>query len=259
MADSFDQQALLILAHGSGRNPSSSKATKDTALAIEKKGIFASVHCAFWKEKPDFQDVWDQIEERHVYVVPNFVSEGYFTREVIPRELNLSGAITQRANHLLHYCDPVGLHPGMTRLLINRANQAAGISPDNISLILVGHGTEQSSTSTLAIQNQVEEIRQLGIPFKEVIALYLDEPPFLSDWESLTSAPHVVAVPFFISEGLHTQEDIPRILELETNGPLTQIAGKRTIHLTSPVGVDPAIPEMIIDQVLRFKNSMGKR
>ena len=254
MADSFDQQALLILGHGSSRNPSSSKATKDAALAIEKKGDFASVHCAFWKEKPDFQDVWDQIEESHVYVVPNFISEGYFTREVIPRELKLSGDITQRANHLLHYCEPVGLHPGMTRLLINRANQAVGIPPENISLVLVGHGTEQSSTSTLAIQDQVEKIRQSGIPFKEVIATYLDEPPYLSDWESLTSAPYVVAVPFFISEGLHTQEDIPRILELKTNGSLTRRSGKRTIHLTSPVGVDPAIPEMIIDQALQFKN-----
>ena len=32
------------------------------------------------------------IDADDIYVVPNFISEGYFTRTVIPRELELDGA-----------------------------------------------------------------------------------------------------------------------------------------------------------------------
>ena len=34
---------------------------------------------------------------REVYVVPNFISEGYFTQTVIPRELELDGRTTNAA------------------------------------------------------------------------------------------------------------------------------------------------------------------
>ena len=33
-----------------------------------------------------------------VFVVPNFISEGYFTQTVIPRELELAGPSTTRPN-----------------------------------------------------------------------------------------------------------------------------------------------------------------
>ena len=40
---------------------------------------------------------FDDPEIREVYVVPNFISEGYFTQTVIPRELELKGSLTTRA------------------------------------------------------------------------------------------------------------------------------------------------------------------
>ncbi len=83
------------------------------------------------------------IEEREVYVVPNFISEGYFTRQVLPRELGVDGPTTEVAGHLVHYCDPVGIHPTMTKLLIQRARALlpAGSSLSEVSLLIVGHGT----------------------------------------------------------------------------------------------------------------------
>jgi sirohydrochlorin ferrochelatase len=49
----------------------------------------------FWKEEPSLRDVlflFDPESIREVYVVPNFISEGYFTQTVVPRELELNGA-----------------------------------------------------------------------------------------------------------------------------------------------------------------------
>jgi sirohydrochlorin cobaltochelatase len=47
------------------------------------------------------------VEADEVYVVPLFISEGYFTEEVIPRELGLDGpgAVGHaKAGKTIHYC-----------------------------------------------------------------------------------------------------------------------------------------------------------
>ena len=68
--------------------------------AIRERGIFRDVGCCFWKEEPSLRDAllfFDEPDIREVYVVPNFISEGYFTQTVIPRELELDGRLTTRA------------------------------------------------------------------------------------------------------------------------------------------------------------------
>src|SRR6187551_1552116 len=93
--------ALLIVGHGSTVNPESSRPTLSHAREIRGRNVFADVQCAFWKEEPSLRDARflfpnDVINE--VYVVPNFISEGYFTQTVIPRELELSGRLTRRSD-----------------------------------------------------------------------------------------------------------------------------------------------------------------
>src|SRR5947209_12095836 len=107
----MEESGLLIVGHGSTVNAESSAPTWAHARDIEGRGVHAEVRCAFWKEEPSLRDaLWffgERIEE--VYVVPNFISEGYFTQTVIPRELELAGRITQRASgQIWKYCEPVG-------------------------------------------------------------------------------------------------------------------------------------------------------
>ena len=96
MVKSRHNAALLLLAHGSTESPDSSRPTWELADKIREMGSFGSVHCAFWKEEPSYRQVFPAIEEVTVYLVPNFISEGYFTREVLPRELELDGPVTKR-------------------------------------------------------------------------------------------------------------------------------------------------------------------
>src|SRR5947208_13681129 len=98
---SKDKTALLIVAHGSTVNPDSSAPTLAHAAEIRRRKIFADVECAFWKEEPSLRDaifLFDPETIREVYVVPNFISEGYFTQAVILRELKLNGRITERGD-----------------------------------------------------------------------------------------------------------------------------------------------------------------
>src|SRR2546425_8458933 len=122
-------EALLIVAHGSTVNPDSSAPTLEHAEEIRRRKTFADVECAFWKEEPSLRDaifLFDPESIREVYVVPNFISEGYFTQTVVPRELELDGRITNRPNgQIWNYCEPVGNHPMMTDLLLKRARDVA--------------------------------------------------------------------------------------------------------------------------------------
>src|SRR5476651_1824141 len=135
-------QALLIVGHGSTVNADSSAPTFDHAVEIRRRGVFDEVACAFWKEEPSFRDarfLFDPVKIREVYVVPNFISEGYFAQTVIPRELELNGLRTVRPNgQVWNYCQPVGNNSEMTEILRRRAREIApDISPSSASLLIV--------------------------------------------------------------------------------------------------------------------------
>src|SRR6476661_7755113 len=132
--------ALLIVGHGSTVNPASSAPTLIHAATIRSRDIFAEVACCFWKEEPSLRDALLFFRDptiREVYVVPNFISEGYFTRTVIPRELELTGPETVRpSGQTWKYCDPVGNHESMTKHLLQRAHEiTAGLSEKETALL----------------------------------------------------------------------------------------------------------------------------
>jgi sirohydrochlorin cobaltochelatase len=214
-----EHSALLIVAHGSTVNPDSSAPTLAHAAEIRHRKIFAKVECAFWKEEPSLRDalfLFDPESIHEVCVVPNFISEGYFTQTVVPRELELNGGITKRTNgQVWKYCEPVGNHPMMTELLLKRASEVApGVDPAETSLLIVAHGTDLNENSAVAAKREADKIRALG-KYASVLNVYMEEPPLVSDWRKLTKTRHVVVVPFFISDGLHSYEDIPRLLGIK--------------------------------------------
>src|SRR5436309_674702 len=96
-----EQLAIVVhfwddLGHGSTVNPDSSAPTWTHAREIQRRNVFADVQCAFWKEEPSLRDArffFPDETIHEVFVVPNFISEGYFTQTVIPRELELEGPI----------------------------------------------------------------------------------------------------------------------------------------------------------------------
>jgi sirohydrochlorin cobaltochelatase len=221
--------ALLIVGHGSTVNPDSSAPTLAHATEIRRRKVFAEIGCAFWKEEPSLRDalfLFDPESIREVYVVPNFISEGYFTQTVIPRELELNGRITKRpSGQIWKYCEPVGNHPSMTDLLLARAQLVApDVDPGETSLLIVAHGTDLNENSAVAAKREAERIRALG-KYAAVLNVYMEEPPLVSDWQKLTETANVVVVPFFISDGLHSYEDIPVLLG---------IANKRSTRHRSP-------------------------
>ncbi|MDB6077803.1 MAG: cobalamin biosynthesis protein CbiX [Akkermansiaceae bacterium] len=259
--------ALLIVGHGSTENPDSSTPYFEHADELRKRGLFAEVHCCFWKEEPSMREAAYMIEAEEVYVVPDFISEGYFTQEVIPRELELNGPSTERGGKLWHYTLPVGVHPSMTGLLLQRAQEVApGVDPAATTLIVVGHGTGLNQNSTKAIKDQVELIKQSGAGYAAVLDCYMEEQPFLAGWDQMAPTPNVVVVPFFIADGLHSYQDIPVLLGIESE--VGEAASQReifrhnphhlrgkTLYYSSAIGTGRNIADVILDQVADFDSS----
>jgi sirohydrochlorin cobaltochelatase len=259
---SNSSSALLIVGHGSTVNPASSAPTLAHAAAIRSRGIFADVACCFWKEEPSLRDALVFFRDpaiRDVFVVPNFISEGYFTRTVIPRELELTGATTERRNgQVWKYCEPVGSHDSMTGHLLERAREIApGVSEADATLLIVAHGTSLNDNSAVAAKEQAEKIRALG-RYADVLNVYMEEPPLVSDWMHLTKTPHVVVVPFFISDGLHSYEDIPALLGIDEPASRSQTDRGHQLHgrslfYSTAIGTDPKFADVIIEQAGLFE------
>src|SRR5207302_685217 len=240
------------------------------AVEIRRRKVFVEVGCAFWKEEPSLRDaifLFDPQSVREVYVAPNFISEGYFTQTVIPRELELNGRLTKRSSgQVWKYCEPVGNHSMMTELLLKRAGKVAqDVNPAETSLLIVAHGTDLNENSAMAAKREAENIRALR-KYAAVLNVYMEEPPLVSDWQKLTSTTNVVVVPFFISDGLHSYEDIPVLLGITkerstTTSPAARgevfrrnpykIDGRSLFYAPS-IGTDPGFADIIIEQAAKF-------
>jgi sirohydrochlorin cobaltochelatase len=262
MLSPHPNRALIVVGHGSTVNSDSSAPTFAHAEEIARRGLFGEVHCAFWKEEPSLRQVLHMVDRDEIYVVPNFISEGYFTRTVIPRELELTGAVTVRDGRTIYYCEPVGNHPRMTELLLRRAAEIApGVPPAETSLFIVGHGTDLNENSAVAAKREVARIAELGL-YGDVLNAYMEEEPLIARWDELAKFSNVVVVPFFISDGLHSYEDIPVLLgvaqasaggasatqqEVFRRNPY-RLRG-RTLFYASSIGTDPLMADLIVEQV----------
>ncbi|MEJ0000765.1 MAG: CbiX/SirB N-terminal domain-containing protein [Verrucomicrobiota bacterium] len=253
--------ALLLLGHGSTLNADSSAPTYQHAEELRRRGIFAEVHVGFWKEEPNFRQALRQTACRSVYVVPNFISSGYFTEQIIPRELGLNGPITRVGEQDVYYCQPVGLSPVITDVLLKRAREVVAASgapcdPAKTCLFICGHGTSLNDNSTKIIHEQVEIIRARGL-YADCQGVLMEQRPFVKDWRTLTDCPNVIVVPFFISDGLHSYEDIPVLLGLTHNmrekaftNPHRE--GARWLWYATAIGTESSIADVVLDLVTQF-------
>lgn len=274
MNEDFTDSALVLVGHGSTLNAESAAPTYQHADELRRRGIFGQVLEAFWKIEPAICAVLRGVFARRVFVVPLFISEGYFTEEVIPRELGMprkaSGEyerVLKRGDQIIHYCGPIGTHDSMTEVLLARAAEIVqkhpfpvAPKPSDTALFIAGHGTGNNENSRKAIERQVEIIRGLN-RYAEVHPVFMEEEPRIADCYTMAIAKNLVMVPFFISDGLHSYEDIPVMLgepekivqeRLKSGQPTwrnpTERKGKRLWYSAS-IGSEPLIANVILERV----------
>ncbi len=231
--------ALVLVGHGSHLNGNSSAPVFAHARELRRDGRFSEVRTGFWKEEPSLSRVLDGLEDPEVVVVPVFISNGYFTKTVIPREMRLQGALTERDGQRVRYTGPVGADASLADVILERALEAGAASADAIAVL--GHGTRRDSESERNIYAMAERVAATG-KFAETGAIFLDQEPGMTGMLDIFRAQTVVVVPLFIADGWHVGQTIPD--ELALDGAETRKGG-RTVRYTEPVGTHPAVADVI--------------
>jgi sirohydrochlorin cobaltochelatase len=237
-------RALVIVGHGSHLNEDSSLPVYEHAGRIRETTEFDEVVECFWKEEPSMRHVLDTIESEDVYVVPAFISEGYFTQQVIPRELGLEGPVSRKDQKTVRYAGPLGTFEGMTDVILERAEdliRGREVS-GRTALVLLGHGTDLNKNSGGVIYLNAGRIRERGI-YDLVEVGFLDQDPEIGVVVDSVEAENVILIPLFIAEGWHTRETIPDDLGLV--GEVT-LRDDKTIFYGAPVGTHPSMANLIV-------------
>jgi sirohydrochlorin cobaltochelatase len=243
-------RALLLVGHGSALGPDAGAPIRAHGARIRDRQLFDEVHVAFVKEEPLLPGAVARCASAEVFVVPMFLAEGYYTRQVVPRALGLTGRTTRLGDQEVHYCPAVGTHPGMRHLVLQRARRVldlAGVRAADSALVIIGHGTERDPASGETAYRLTERLA-MGYGFSEVVCGFLDQEPGIRGVVDRLASRLAVLVPFFIAAGMHTRETIPQLLAL--SGPRTDRAGK-VLWYTPPVGTLPAIARVAVDLARR--------
>jgi sirohydrochlorin cobaltochelatase len=266
--------ALLLIAHGSTVNRESAAPTYQHAGELRRRGLFGAVFEAFWKQEPGIRTVLAGVVQARVFAVPLFISEGYFTRQVIPHELGLENAesgtlpLVQRGpDRALYYCAPIGTHASMADVILSRAREVVEKHPfprapktNDTALVIAGHGTDRNDNSRRAVEEQVARIREQGL-YREVHAVFMEESPRIQECYGLIDAKNMVVVPFFMSDGLHSYEDIPVMLgEAEAIVHQRLLKGQPTwrnptekkgklVWYARSVGTEPHVADVVLNRV----------
>ena len=265
----FGDSVLVVLGHGTEQNADSAAPVYQHAAELRRRNIFAEVREAFWKQKPQIKAVLTGLAARRVFIAPLFISEGYFASEVIPRELGFSEhqSMLNTQHSTIHYCEPIGSHDSMTGVILARAREIVekfpfprAPGPAEITLFIAGHGTDRNENSRLPMDRQAALIRALNL-YGGVHTIFLEENPRIPECYRLARTKHLVVVPFFISDGLHTREDIPVLLG-ENRAAVQQrlAAGQpvwrnpmekqgKLVWYTPAIGSEPHLADVILERV----------
>lgn len=252
--------ALVLAGHGSHISAETAGVVWGYVDRLRRMGVADEVTACFWKEQPAFSHVLESVAADEVVVVPVFTAQGYFTRDVLPAEMGLEGALTRRGKRRIHLTPTVGEHHLLDAIVDSRLCDTIakfGLQPGRTAAAIIGHGTPRNRNSRAAARAQAERLRALGW-LKEVAAVYLDDEPAIPTVYRDTRSPNIIALPYFLAEGSHVTRDVPRALGL-SGGHEPQTVNGRRVHYCEPVGTDETICDVILELARDTGLAFGRR
>ena len=213
------------------------------AELLTKQGNYHDVQVAFLKEEPLIDDCLKKTVSSQVVIVPDFLAEGYFTRQIIPKKLWLEN----NPQHL-SYCPPVGTHPLMGELIAEAASVVLGDwNAQETSLLVVGHGSGKNPCSRQTLMHHLQNVREMS-DFAQVADLWLEESPRVSEWSEIVTKDQVIVLPYLLNDGQHGDWDIPADLGLEKGSVahgVTHTLNGCAVRIAPALGKSPRFADAI--------------
>lgn len=222
--------ALLVCSHGAGSAPARTHdGLRHQARAL---GFTEQAACSLYAD-PTLEKVLDHLSVRPVFLVPLLMSEGV-TLKALRRRLEHRGDAQD-----VVLCPVLGSHPDLPQRIAESAlgkAAAAGWSPQETALLLIGHGSRRDEASRRGLFRLGAEIR-CGNAFGEVRQALLEEEPGVAEALATVACRQVVAVGCFAEEGRHAVGDVPRMLA----------ASPLPVVYDGPIGTAPWIDRLVVD------------
>ena len=244
--------SLVLAAHGS-RCGGAAAALERIARRFQQSDLFQQVLTGYHQGQPVFAEVPNLISGDGAVVVPVFLAEGYYSKKVLPREL----ARAPRSRSIDIWLTPVvGCHSGLSSALLKRVGRRVrqlGWNPERTAVVVLGHGTPRSSTSSQTTREVAALLRRQG-SCKTVVSAFLDECPTPREAVRGIDVDHCLVVPFLFGSGDHAGQ-LARLFDLhgpsgrdslETTG---RDSKDREYVIDRAVGEDPVLVEIIEDLV----------
>ena len=111
-------------------------------------------------------------------------------------------------------------------------------------MAIIGHGTRRNPESRHTARHQAFRLRELDL-VSDVVDVYLDDDPDIPSLYRTTSAPNIIALPYFVAPGSHVSLDVPRALGI-SDAEAPQRVNGRDVYYGDPVGVDDRICQVIL-------------
>lgn len=237
--DVSNRFGVLIAAHG-GRDAGGHSNEVIFALADNVAALLGDVRVGvgFIGGNPALDAAIELLAVPDIIVYPLFMADGYFGSTVLNRLLEGAGRMRQGSITIL---PPLGLDPALADLVVAEAASAVtlqGIPVDQVTLVLLAHGSRRSRSSASAAEQVTTKARAHRL-FADVRVSFLDERPSLEKTVSEISGP-VVVVGLFSGEGLHGGNDATRLM--------SQLGRKDAIYAGN-VGTFPGLEKLIATAV----------
>ena len=144
---------LLLAAHGERRTDADNAGVVRLAKSLADKGVAAEIGFGFLKGSPPVDEAIGALLSRDVVVYPLFLSDGYFTRVVLPRLVEQ--AMQRDATRTISIVPPLGLEPTLAGVISDEAVAAAyslGNVPAKTAIVLLAHGSKTDQASRMAAE-----------------------------------------------------------------------------------------------------------
>ena len=260
----MSSRSLILAAHGSMAAADSNQPLFDLAQAIARHDAFDVVTPAFLNGQPEMTNVLDglpdgaKIPPGDVVIVPVMTSEGYYLKR-------LPGKFAQNQDadqYRLFMTRVIGVHNSIAWRIgerIARIIDEHRLTTDQTTVAVIGHGTRRnknSGTSTLQLTQRLrnlmsEEFSGQSFPGLKFETAFLDQDPEAELIAQSIQTPNTIIIPFLISRGPHTTDDVPNAFGLPAGAdlqfPLVQHQANGVCVYDSPLALYQGIDELCIE------------